>query len=284
MISKNTIELIEKLLKLEAGTIQSALENEAEVDVPIEVVSAFKQDEIDAFKRNITKPVYEDAKKTEQEMFVKKAKKELGLDFEGKNYDDLLKAYKESILKEADKEPAKALADAKSQIDAWQRKYDSLNNELLIATEKYSNLEFETRILPDFKDNALGLPDKEMLAVFKARGYDIKEKEGKAYIYKNGEPIKNDTMSDVTWEEHKHEVFKQNNWVKAAEVVEGQKPAGRQTQTSTTSNSQVQNVNSLSQFQKQFFRNNPTEEIGSSLFQEQLAKQINTNKDFDLNS
>lgn len=146
-----------------------------------------------------------------KEVAIKEIKKELGLDFEGKNETVLIEALKskfESIKTDVVKDPEKRYVDLKTDFDKLQANLLSKESEF----ETFKTEITQTNTLNEIKnDFTKHIPENVLVSkstIFteaKEKGFSFEREEGKTVIKQNGEVLKDEnTLSPLGIE----------NWVK----------------------------------------------------------------------
>jgi hypothetical protein len=193
MLKKETLEKIEKDLKLEDGSLSSAIENEEEVDVEIpELVIKTKEDH-ESFVKNTA----DDAKIAGVEMAVKDARTKLGLDFEGKTIDNLLDAHGKKTLTDAKDElgePDTKIAELKKDNDLLRGNLTKKDEEIVSLKSNMettqTQLEIDQKLNSVIPDN-LNISNGDALILFKNK-HDVSLGDNKELVIrKDGEVLKN---------------------------------------------------------------------------------------------
>jgi len=201
------VKELETKLGLAEGTLQEAIaSDEAKsielpkgsiVDTETHVIKT-KEDH-ETFVGNLK----EENKKIGVEMAVKEARSSLGLEFEGKTIDNLIKASNDKALSDAGKEP-----DAKiKELETDNEKLVNLNKGLQTKfdDEVNSNIKKEGKRSLDSKiighmDGEFMIAKDRMLTMFNSE-HETSTEDGKTVIRKGGETLKNpDTMEPLTLE------------------------------------------------------------------------------------
>lgn len=195
MAIENTNEL-ESLLNLPEGTLTDAQASEEKVKIEIPKLVVMTEDEQNEQRENF-KTTFG---KAGLEIGIKTAREKYGLDFQGKNIDNLLEAHKTKVVTEA-------LADAKVEPN---KKIDELNIDLeklrglneglqkTIDNSKKANDEAEKRrgiektISSQLKGEYV-LEKEDLLTLIETKLKPTFDDEGKLFFSKNGEAIKNKT-------------------------------------------------------------------------------------------
>ena len=187
---------LEKSLKLKEGTLKEAIENKesVKIELPSLVVRTAEEDE--QYLTNLKNEYKTEYHTAGREIAIKEARKELGLEFEGKTMNNLLEAYKNNILKEAKVEPSKKIEELTNDANAlranlteMQKKFEQKEAEFKAEGSKR---EINTRLSANIKGE-LTLPTEDVLTLFNSKFSTELNDEGKVIIKKNGEVLKNKT-------------------------------------------------------------------------------------------
>ena len=139
-----------------------------------------------------------DSIKTALEMEVKKHKKNLGLEFEGKGFDKLFEALTEKNKNEFTKEPSEQLASKEKDLQTLKSTIATLQSEkesVLSEFTRYKNKATIRRELESNLPNNLAFPKEDMILILENR-FNPRMEEGKILYSINGEVAKNTTTLD----------------------------------------------------------------------------------------
>lgn len=182
---------LEKSLKLDEGTLSKALQSETPVKIELPQLVVRTKDEEDTFIENLKTNHFTAA----QEILIKNTKRDLGLDFEGKNINKLIEVVKAKALEEAKIEPDKKvqelaadkaklqqnIQELESKFQAKEKEFIFKENERKVNDALLSSMNFETAI-----------PTNDVLTLFKSN-FQTDLEGDKVVIKKNGEVLKNPT-------------------------------------------------------------------------------------------
>lgn len=194
--------MIENVTELETkfgiaeGTLQAAIDSaeSTKIEIPVGTLVNTETHEVflkdDYLKR--TENLKEENKLAGVEIAVKGVRTDMGLEFEGKTMDNLMTAYKEKVLKEANIEPDKKSAEydttitgLRTNLTDLQTKFNDLEANGL---KKDSQREIDGNILSKLGGNYT-LAKEDVMTLFKTR-YDVVVEDGKTLIKQNGETMK----------------------------------------------------------------------------------------------
>jgi hypothetical protein len=195
MLSAEKIKEFEDAHRINFNDFVGAINDEKEVDFGFPEISVYTKEELDALKKNISDQNYVNGLKAANDIAIKEAKKKYSLEFEGKDWDNLLEAHKRKIVSETAVEPNK-------KIQELETVNTSLKASLAKTESKVSELENTTRRLK-VSTNALNsiqkeynLPKNDILSLMMLSGYDIDEDNGKIITSKNGETVRDPKTHD----------------------------------------------------------------------------------------
>jgi len=188
---------LEKSLKLDEGTLSKALQSETPVKIELPQLVVRTKEEEDTFIENLKTNHFTAA----QEILIKNTKRDLGLDFEGKNINKLIEVVKAKALEEAKIEPDKKVQELAADKAKLQSNLQDLERKLVAKEQEYKVKEIE-RTVNDTLLNSINfetsIPKNDVLTLFKSN-YQTDMEDGKVLIKKNGEVLKNPTtLSPLT--------------------------------------------------------------------------------------
>ena len=185
------IEAVEKSLGLEAGKLTELMTSEESHNVDLENRVYFSKDDYDARINNIKKETGFNA----LEVAVKNQRNELGLEFQGKTMENLLRSYKDKIEKESTIEPEKRYSDLKTEFEKLQGineglsgKYSDLESDI---KKQNQNRTINNTLLKDIPDNTT-IPKNDILAILKSK-YEFNIGEDGFEIIDGSKVLKNET-------------------------------------------------------------------------------------------
>jgi len=200
-IKKDDLASIEKAMKIEEGTLQTAIDNDEEVEVKLtEDLVIFTKEEDETRLNNIRA----ESKTAGLEMGIKEKRNELDLKFEGKTLDNLLEASNKNAVDQA-------LADAKIEPDKkiieLEGDKTKLQGTITELTDKVTGLEgnikktgeqaqIDTTLLSHIPENTT-IPKGDIMLLFKSKHQVSLTSEGVMEISKDGEILKDDTRNPL---------------------------------------------------------------------------------------
>lgn len=194
---KNLSDL-EKSLKLKEGTLKAAIESTEEVAVEIPKLRIYTEEEENARVENLKT----EFKTAGVEIAIKQARDKHGLNFTGKYMDNLLDAFKQKVVDDANINPDKRVADLMSDNEKLRKNLETKtaeHDQLQIAIKKErSQAEIDNSILANIPEKTI-LPKNDLLTLFKSK-YTIDPVEGGGMLFKmNGETLKDPaTLNPLT--------------------------------------------------------------------------------------
>ena len=203
MFSKESIESLAKFAGLTASELEAKINSESEETFTLPTGKFFTDDELDSRIRNEKTASYTEGKDAGVEMLVKSKKKDLGYDFEGKDFDSLL-TFHEQKIKSSFAKPNEKISELESDIQ-------KLNSTHSAEIDTYQSkvVELEKSIERTFINNELlsvvpentKIPKADLMTLFNAN-YDVLKEDGKTIIKQNGETLKDDkTASPLSLED-----------------------------------------------------------------------------------
>ena len=183
--------------------VSKAVEAGEEIELKPEGLVIYNEEDFNSFKTNLANEEYAKGKLNGVEMEVKKAREKLGLEFEGKNVDKLIDAYKSKLQAELNQKPDARIKELEADLNKIRGNYSTLETDF---TQYKDNVQAEN--LRHKKDSfILGLipdaglkVDKDIvaLALKSKMGVDVDFVDGSVNITKNGAVVKDEkTLSPV---------------------------------------------------------------------------------------
>jgi hypothetical protein len=157
--------------------------------------------------------------KVGKELAIKDLKEKAGVEFDGKNPDKFIEAFKTKIEKDSGtsvdekvKQRDKTIAEMKTALEKVTGERDSANQRIT-SIQKDSEL---MKHFPKNRDDRFS--DNMYLSVLKSE-YEFAEEDGKPVVKKNGEVLKDDKFNLLTAESVINSHFTSSKWIK--EEAEG---------------------------------------------------------------
>jgi len=182
---------IEQSLGIEAGKLTEMISSEDELTVDLSSKVIFNKDDYETRINNIKKETSNAA----VEIAIKNARKDLGLDFQGKTMENLLNTYKEKIEAESKIEPEERYSKLKTEFEklqdvskGFQEKYTGLEQTV---KKQSQDREINTKLLKSIPEN-ITIPKDDVLAILKTRN-EFNIGEDGFEIIKDGVVLRNET-------------------------------------------------------------------------------------------
>jgi len=195
MAIKN-IEVLEKSLKLESGTLQKAIDNEETVDVELQELVVRTKEEDETNLTNIRTELKDEFQTAGLEVAVKAARTEHNLEFEGKTVNNLLEAFKAKTLKDAEIEPNKRIEELETDIGKVRENLTASELKFTDLTADVAKGKSQTAINSAIMGSIKGdttLSKSQMVTLFNDEHQTERNEDGVLVIKKNGEVLKNTT-------------------------------------------------------------------------------------------
>lgn len=226
MLSAEKIKAFEEAHRINYNDFVAAINDEKEVDFALPEVSIYTKDELDALKKNVTDQSYVSGLKAANDIAIKEAKKKYGLDFEGKDLDNLLDAHKRKIISETAVEPNKKIQELENVNTSLKASLARTESEMLELKNTTRKLKVSTNALNSIQKE-YSLPKNDILSLMMLSGYDIDEDNGKIITTKNGETVRDTKTHDpMPFDAVFEEFAKEKGQIKAI-APEPTKPTGR---------------------------------------------------------
>lgn len=197
MLKTETINSIAKLLRVEPQDLEAKIKSEGEEDITLPELKVFTDEEFKTRLKNETTSSYNDGKTAGVEMLVKDKKKELGLDFEGKDLDSLLNHVTEKVKKESGK-PNERVQELENDIkklnQTHQQALQEREQKLGEFQKKYNQSVISNQLL-NIVPNETTIPKEDVLTLFHANFQTELTEDGRTVVKRNGEVIKDPTTA-----------------------------------------------------------------------------------------
>lgn len=191
MLKQETIDAFAKFAGIDPQDLVDKIKSEGEEDIPLREVQVFTNDELDTRIKNEKSTSYNEGKDAGVEMTVKSKKGELGLEFEGKDINDLLGAYEAKIKSEVGK-PNEKIAELENdivsinknhalEIEKWEDKYSDVHG-------RYTTSVINNELMSIMPENVT-ISKKDFMTLFNSE-YNVVKEDGKTIVKKNGETLK----------------------------------------------------------------------------------------------
>jgi len=190
------ISEIEQSLGIEAGKLTEMVTSEEKHTVDLSGYVIKSKGDHEAFIGNIKK----ESGAAAVEIAVKTARKDKGLEFEGKTMANLLKFYGEKVVADANIEPNKKYDTLKTDYDIrgekiteWEGKYSKLEGDW---NNEKNGRDINNTLLKAIPDN-VSIPKEDILAILKSKHQFKNGEDGFEIIGADGQPLKNETNRNL---------------------------------------------------------------------------------------
>lgn len=167
-------------------------------------LKVFKNEDFETLQKNIANTEYQKGKTAGEEMLYKSGREKLGLEFEGKTFENFTEAFKTKILKEASIEPTQKVNELMSDIGKlrgtigeWESKYNNVLSQ--VETDK-KQTRIENTLLSKLPKDQLTIPIEDVVFILKSKN-QIDIEENNIVLKQNGEVLKNKLMNPITIDE-----------------------------------------------------------------------------------
>lgn len=186
-----------KAAGIKEDILKEALASEEAVKIELnqERVVYDSKEDFETYVNNVSK----EKSKAALEIAVKEKRNELGLDFEGKTIDNLVKAIKDKTLEEAKIEPNEKVRKYEEDLTKL-RQLVTEKEEALTTIESRYKKESQERSINDQVLNSLPkegtiIGQDELLTLFKSKYEITLDDDGKMVVLQNGEVLKDNLMN-----------------------------------------------------------------------------------------
>lgn len=211
------------VISIDNETLKEALESDAkDLTIESDLIVRTKEQENEWFN-NAKKGTID----TAFEMKIKELKNSLGLDFEGKTFDNLINSLTEKNKAEFTKEPSKQLEDKDKDIKLLQSNIQALTQEkesIFNEYTTYKNTSYLDNTLGKYMPKNIKNTPEDMAIIIKNRlGFDVNDNQ--IITKKNGEVLKDDlTLTPLPMDKVMEKFFSENpHYLNGAEGGQGGK-------------------------------------------------------------
>ena len=226
MITKESLQAIAKVAKLNVDELEKAITSEEEVNLEVPQLNVFTAEELQTYEQNILKEnqgTYEEAKKAGAEIKFKEIRDQFGIGADdpiaqGKDYTKLINGLIGMKIKEAGAEPDKKvmeltndLEELRGQLTTTKQTYEQQlqEKENLLSQQKIDNLLYSK--MPD--ELPQGINKSDALTILK-NNIAFQFEDDKLVAKRNGEVLKNDLKSPKGIDEIITEFTTEKGWGK----------------------------------------------------------------------
>lgn len=196
------VSALEKMLKLEAGTLSQAIESTDEIEVTLPELIIRTSEEQATYETNLDtekKERYDAGKEKGIKDAINEVAPKFGIDLtdKAKTVDNFAEAFKSKIVEETGKEPSQKIQELERDNEKLRTNYTDLEGQFNTfktdVTQKETRSKIDSQILSAIPDNGLLINKDEVALIFKNR-YNVDLTEGgNLEIKQNGEVLKNTT-------------------------------------------------------------------------------------------
>lgn len=210
MISKQSLKSLLKSLKYSDEDIAKYIDTDDEHDVALPSgVKIYDEEGLNTLKENARK----EGKVIGSEITIKNLKNKVGLDFEGKDEDDFISHFTESVKKQANVKPQEITQKYEAEKTEWQKKMSELQNQVQALQSEKEQIKTDKEFMANFPKGEKLLSDSDLLYLAKAKVQSRKEGDKTIYSY-NGKDLQDDLMNPLGLSEALTQVFTAEKWIK----------------------------------------------------------------------
>jgi len=192
----SNLKAVAEAAGLSEDSLREAITSEDDVtlEVPTDRVVKTKE-EFEAYTTNLKK----EHGNASVEMAIKAVRNEMGLEFQGKNMENLLESYKEKVLKEASIEPNEKISKLESQLGEFKTKLEERNNAFTELETNYKRegqeRSINNKLLNSIPENTT-LSADDILVLFKSK-YEVDLNDGSMVFKKDGKELKDENLNPL---------------------------------------------------------------------------------------
>lgn len=224
MIKEENAKAIAKIIGIDPDQFVQDLTAEDERELTLPEVHVFTPEALQQREQNIRTEAdtagYNKGKTAGIEMTIKEKRDALGLEFEGKTLDNLLEAYKTTILKDAKSDPDKRVEELKSEKTQLQQTIENLKNahqkeiESLNGSIVQQNIDQRlSTLVEQFGGYPEGMTKNDVVTLIKSQITFSKNEDGKVVGSNESGVMKDDTLNPLSDEAIVQKFFADRKWV-----------------------------------------------------------------------
>lgn len=250
MLKQEAIEKLSQASGVKVDDLKAAIESEQEVDVEIQelhrftdeqlqtrinnslksAISEYSQKELGGIPipgddplsmvQSLGKHVYDDGKKASTEMYVKSWKEKNGADFQGKGIDDLISYIKSQKADTGELE--NTVEQLRKNITQKEQEVESLRNDY---ESKLSATQLRQQASAAIPDNLVDTIKKDHVLQLFLSTHELKNQDGKMVVLKNGEVMKDrQLLNPLPVDAVVKSFVEENNWLATERRGRGAEP------------------------------------------------------------
>jgi hypothetical protein len=189
----------------------------------------YTKDEHETYTANVKKAEYEATKEKANEMAMKAIKNASGLEFDGyKDPATFATTFKAKIIEDAKIEPTKKIQDLEGDLNTMRGNYETERDAFVTfktgVTERETRTKKDTLLSSFIPSEGLKVNSKITLMALKTEaGLDIDyDENGKSYITKNGEMVKDNLLQPIEPKTFIESTLKEMDLIKGANGGSGE--------------------------------------------------------------
>lgn len=263
MLKKETIEAFAKFAGVSASDLEAKIKSESEEDITLQKVNVFTDEQLNTRIQNEKTTSYNEGKTAGVEMEVKNKKKELGYEFEGKDFNSLLEHHSNKIqesFEKPDKKVQELTNDIEKMKKAHKMELDSITEKNTLLNGTIQSLRTTNNLMNIIPDNTV-IPKEDVITLFNSK-HKVEVEDGKTVVKFNGETLKDEkTASPLELKNVFMDWAVQNKYVSGTSGRGGGNEGGVNGFSAT----------SVSSFQEQWSKNNPDKSFNDPKYQEDYS-------------
>lgn len=231
MAVKNIDELA-KFVKGGADVLQKAISSEEEVNLEFVAGSFVSDEQLDSLKSDVFESGKKEGNKIGYDFALKDVKKDFGIDIEGKDRKEIVKAVSSKIMSDAKLEPSKKIQELESSLESLQKTYQTDLSAKNLEVEKLSNKVRSTLVdtsLMGYIPDGLDIIKPSQFAMLAKGEYEFDFNDNNELVAKKGGNVLKDKMEKpIPVKEILTDFATQNKWINAGGRGGGHETGGDQ--------------------------------------------------------
>ena len=217
-MSKQVIEALSKIVGVSVSDLTSAIESESS-DLTFDVSKTFSNSEWKTFETNRQTEKdteYNNGKEVGVRQFVQASKKEIGLDYEGKDSKMFLEKYKEKVIGDIGDNPDERVTTLTKDLgilretsvrdlEAETKKYNAIN-------DKYNSLKNGNEISGYAPNKPKGMDMSDAVMLMENVLSFQTDEDGNKVVIRDGQILKDKTRNPVKWDAAVKDYWIEKDW------------------------------------------------------------------------
>lgn len=266
-------------LKVSEADLTAAITSteEAELAIPSGLVS-LTSEELTLRDKAQDKKGYDRGAEASVEMLIKDKKRELGLEFEGKDPSKFLEAYQSKVLADAKVAPSEALKEKDTVIAGLRASVATLEMDKQSLSANVSKIKIDSTIMRAIPSNLIaGVEADEVLLTMRNKGFEFEEVDGVVVAKKSGQLVADSALRPLAVTDVVKSYVTERGWIDEGNGG----AAGKEGRGGGHSKAKTTAASTLSEAEKQW--KDSGKNAGTAEFQSHVNALMKDNPQFNIN-